>query len=165
MWWNNRWHVVHAPVAYFHGVLIKNLTWFVGFWKCCFNNFRNVLPRFVLTLRAKGGLNHFILRFPCFLLVLSLAGFITCWFYHLLVLSLAFLLGSLNPLFFNASECIGVAFWKISLIDHRSIFFYLMIWVTPSKLLLDSKSFYWCIQDDCLVSCTAHKCYHVNLIT
>ena len=149
MWWNNWWHVVHAPVAYFHGVLIKNITWFVGFWKCCFNNFRNVLPRFVLTLRAKGGLNHFILRFPCFLLDLSLA----------------FLLGSLNPLFFNASECIGVAFWKISLIDHRSIFCYLMIWVTPSKLLLDSKSFYWCIQDDCLVSCTAHKCYHINLIT
>ena len=67
-----------------------------------FNYFRSILPIFVLTLREKGGLIQIILCFRCFLQQ---------------VLWLVFVFGmktngSLNLLFFNASEFIGVAFWK-----------------------------------------------------
>ena len=89
--------------------LLEILCKLLDFGKCCFNNFRNVLPIFVLMLREKRGLTEIILVF--------------CYF--LLVLSLVFIFGmktkgSLTPLSFNASEYIGVAFWKISLIDDRS---------------------------------------------
>ena len=46
--------------------LLKILYNLLDFGKCCFNNFRNVLPVFVLTLREKKGLKQFILRFHCF---------------------------------------------------------------------------------------------------
>ena len=79
--------------------LLEILCNLLDFGKCCFNNFRNVLPIFVLMLREKRGLNEIILLF--------------CYF--LLVLSLVFIFGmktkgSLTPLSFNASEYIGVAF-------------------------------------------------------
>ena len=53
--------------------LLKILCNLLDFGKCGFNNFRNVLPIIVLTLWEKGGLNQIVLRFHCFLLVLSLA--------------------------------------------------------------------------------------------
>ena len=79
--------------------LLKILCNLLDFGKCCFNSFRNVQPIFALALREKGGLNQIILRFRCFLVVLSLVfafGMKTK--------------GSLNPLFFKASKYTGVVF-------------------------------------------------------
>ena len=82
--------------------LLKILFDKLDFWKCCFNNFRYVLPIFALTFREKDGLKQIILGFH----------------YLLLQLSLAFVFGVktkglLNPLFFNASKHIDVAFQNI----------------------------------------------------
>ena len=66
--------------------------------------------QFVLIFREKGRLNENILRLCCFFLVLWL----------LFVFGVKNKDSSLNSLFFNASEFIGVAFWKISFADDRS---------------------------------------------
>ena len=140
--------------------LLKILCNLLDSGKCCFNNFRNVLPIIVLTLREKGGLNQIVLCFHCFLLLLSLA----------------FVFGiktedSLNSLFSmpqnikiywccllkNQIEYIRYVFEKIQIV------FYLFIWATPSNLFLHGYSFYWWMQDDFLISCTGHKCYYINL--
>ena len=76
-------------------LLLKFLCDLLDFGKCCFNNLGNVLSIFVLTLRENGGLNQIILRFRCFLLVFVFGIKAK---------------GSLNPIFFNASEYIGVVF-------------------------------------------------------
>ena len=96
----------------------------VRYWFCNgeFSLVRQLQPYSVVLglnglLLLKGGLMQIILRFRCFLLVLSLV--------------FAFDMktkGSINPLFFNASKYNDAVFWKSSMLDDRS----------DSLLLIDS---------------------------
>ena len=53
-------------------LLSKILCSLLDLEKCCFDNFRNILPILVLTLRGKVRLNQIILCFYCLLLILLL---------------------------------------------------------------------------------------------
>ena len=131
--------------------LLKILCNLLDFGKCCFNNFRNVLQIFALTLEEKWGLNEIILRFHCFLLMLSLVfvfGMKTK--------------GSVNPLFFNALEYIGVAFWKISLLDDSSDSPLLLALVHSLKIVFGWLEFLL-MYTGWLSGFLYGSCYYVNL--
>ena len=97
----------------FTGMLLRILCNLLGFGKCCFNNFRNVLPIFVSTLIEQARLIQIIL-----------------WFVFRMETKV-----SLSPFFLNASIYIDAAFWKISLLDDRSDSLWLINWVNSLKSL------------------------------
>ena len=117
-----------------------------------------VLPIFVLTFREKSRLNHIILSFRYILLVLSLA-----FIFSLLTKC------TLDSLFGNVSENIGVAFSKITVLDDKSYNLSLINLGNSLKIVVEWLEFLlmyrrWLLSLLLLMVIVVHKCYYVNQI-